>query len=507
MLPGKRWRAGRSRKTATSLSGSMSAIFRTSRWPSRFFNSRGPLNAFSILTCWSRTRPIRRASGSVSRRRFASGSSVQTIGIGRLSPSHAPGERPTRALTPLCAPGGGTGRPPADCGTHQPRYRLPLYTPVQKPGGPPSRYEPGSAADFDRLYRLAYPRVCTEPWSPSSADPTEAEDCTQDAFVKAFQAWKRWRPDAPAEAWIHRIAVNSAISYRRRARLRSVGEVIRRLGRPSAGGDPADVAVQPDMLRALRILPPKLAAAIVLRHYHGYNNREIAASLGVSERTVGTRLRQGRGAPSRRTGTRGGSWRPSHLRRRCSVVFTHRARDVPVPTPEDEMLSPGLKTRLQAALDEVAPPSPSLASARYRMRAAKRLSRAWRFAPALVAIAAAGGALTATAATGSPNPAVWRDRAGTVIENVSHFPSSIPKSTNRPKPDQKQTPAPDRKADRTSSGATRPSSHEPKESPLPQERPEPGDGAEPTPTPGSDGGNDSSGGSQPSPTPTDGGGD
>jgi RNA polymerase sigma-70 factor (ECF subfamily) len=156
---------------------------------------------------------------------------------------------------------------------------------------PPSRYEPGSAADFDRLYRTAYPRVYRT-LVAILADPAEAEDCAQDAFVHAFKAWKRWRPDAPAEAWIHRIAVNAAISYRRRARLRSVGEVVKRFGRPSPGKDPADVAVQPDLLGALRALPPKLAAAIVLRHYHGYNNREIAASLGVSERTVGTRLRQ-----------------------------------------------------------------------------------------------------------------------------------------------------------------------------------------------------------------------
>ena len=162
---------------------------------------------------------------------------------------------------------------------------------MPKPPDPSSQYEPGSAADFDRLYRNAYPRVFRT-LVAILADPAEAEDCAQDAFVQAFKAWKRWRPDAPAEAWIHRIAVNSAISYRRRARLRTVGEVMRRLGRPSPGRDPADVAVQPDLLRALRTLPPKLAAAIVLRHYHGYNNREIAASLGVSERTVGTRLRQ-----------------------------------------------------------------------------------------------------------------------------------------------------------------------------------------------------------------------
>ena len=152
-------------------------------------------------------------------------------------------------------------------------------------------YRPGSREDFDRLYRTAYPRVFRT-LSAILADPQAAEDCAQDAFVQAFQAWSRWRPDGPAEAWIHRIAVNRAISYRRSARLRGVGELLRRLGRPAAATNPAEAATRPDLLTALRGIPPKLAAAIVLRHYHGYTNREIAAALGVSERTVGTRLRQ-----------------------------------------------------------------------------------------------------------------------------------------------------------------------------------------------------------------------
>ena len=152
-------------------------------------------------------------------------------------------------------------------------------------------YQPGSREDFDRLYRSAYPRVFRT-LSAILGDPEEAEDCAQDAFVQAFQAWSRWRPDAPAEAWVHRIAVNRAISHRRRARLRTVGEILRRLGRPAQGVDPADAATKPDLLAALRTLPPKLSAAIVLRHYHGYNNREIATALGVSERTVGARLQQ-----------------------------------------------------------------------------------------------------------------------------------------------------------------------------------------------------------------------
>ena len=155
----------------------------------------------------------------------------------------------------------------------------------------PDEYRPGSRDDFDRLYQVAYPRVYRT-LTALLSDPAAAEDCAQDAFVQAFHAWSRWRPDAPAEAWIHRIAVNRAISYRRTAKLRSVGEVLRRLGRPGSSTDPAELATRADLLGALRTLPPKLAAAIVLRHYHGYNNREIAAALGVSERTVGARLRQ-----------------------------------------------------------------------------------------------------------------------------------------------------------------------------------------------------------------------
>jgi RNA polymerase sigma factor (sigma-70 family) len=170
-------------------------------------------------------------------------------------------------------------------------YHSPLSPYVlNEPEPSPNSYEPGSAEDFDRLYRTAYPRVFRTLMA-ILADSAEAEDCVQDAFVQAFKAWGRWRPDAPAEAWIHRIAVNTAISYRRRARLRSAGELVRRLGRPSNGADPAEVAIRRDLLGALRRIPPKLAAAIVLRHYHGYNNREIAAALGVSERTVGSRLR------------------------------------------------------------------------------------------------------------------------------------------------------------------------------------------------------------------------
>ena len=43
-------------------------------------------------------------------------------------------------------------------------------------------------------------------------------------------------------------------------------------------------------MRELRKLPTKQAAALVMRHYHGYSNREIAVALGVPEQTVASRM-------------------------------------------------------------------------------------------------------------------------------------------------------------------------------------------------------------------------
>ena len=108
--------------------------------------------------------------------------------------------------------------------------------------------------------------------------------------MQAYRSWGSFRGDAPAEAWLHRIAINAAISHQRYSRMREVGQVIKRLGRPAPPPDPASVAERSDLVRALRKLPPKQAAAIVLRHHHGYTNREIAAALGVPERTVASRL-------------------------------------------------------------------------------------------------------------------------------------------------------------------------------------------------------------------------
>jgi RNA polymerase sigma-70 factor (ECF subfamily) len=150
-------------------------------------------------------------------------------------------------------------------------------------------YQPGSAADFERLYRNTYRRIFGT-LITLVRDRAAAEDCVQETFERAYRGWAAWKPDAPVEAWLHRIAINVAISDRRHQRIRQAGELIRRLGRPDPGADPATVAERSVLLDAMKKLPTKQAAALVLRHFHGYSNREIASALGIPEQTVASRL-------------------------------------------------------------------------------------------------------------------------------------------------------------------------------------------------------------------------
>ena len=150
-------------------------------------------------------------------------------------------------------------------------------------------YTPGNEADFERLYQASYGKVLGT-LTAMLGDRAAAEDCVQDAFERAYKKWPTWQPIAPAEAWVHRIAVNAAVSHQRKMKLREVGEVIRRIGRPGLAPDPQVLAENSDLAAALAKLPPKQAAVIVLRHYHGYTNRAIAQALGIPERTVASRL-------------------------------------------------------------------------------------------------------------------------------------------------------------------------------------------------------------------------
>jgi len=147
-----------------------------------------------------------------------------------------------------------------------------------------ARLVPGSDADFDLLYRLTFDRIRSTCLVVLGGDPAAAEDCAQDAFVRAYRAWPRWRPEAPVEVWLHRIAVNVARSHVRRRMWRNLPL----LGDRPARQEPLDETFA--VMRALRQLSVADATALLLRYYHGYSGEEIAAGLGIPASTVRGRI-------------------------------------------------------------------------------------------------------------------------------------------------------------------------------------------------------------------------
>ena len=103
---------------------------------------------------------------------------------------------------------------------------------------------------------------------------------------------------------------------------------------------------------------------------------------------------------------------------------------------DPRLLGPRFERRLKAALDSVVPRTPNFSDARYRSVRWARSNRPWRLAPALVGLAAIGiTALSAAAATGSPSPAVWTQRAVSTIQSVSHIPVTSPSLPQSSAPD------------------------------------------------------------------------
>src|SRR5215831_7728094 len=117
---------------------------------------------------------------------------------------------------------------------------------VEEVHEPSKVYRAGNEADFERLYQASYGKILGT-LTAMLGDRAAAEDCAQDAFERAFRKWATWQPIAPAEAWVHRIAINAAVSYQRKMRLREVGELIRRLGRPGLAADPQEIIEHRDL--------------------------------------------------------------------------------------------------------------------------------------------------------------------------------------------------------------------------------------------------------------------
>ncbi|HEV8404152.1 MAG TPA: sigma-70 family RNA polymerase sigma factor [Candidatus Limnocylindrales bacterium] len=134
-------------------------------------------------------------------------------------------------------------------------------------------------------------------------DPEAAVDATHDTFARAFDRWHQYDQNRPLRAWLHGIVSHAALDVVRRRRVRTlalprIGEV-REMAAAGSGGpasDPARHVAERDQIdAALAGLKPDARAALVLRHYYGYDYAEIARFLRTSPGNVGSILSRSHG--------------------------------------------------------------------------------------------------------------------------------------------------------------------------------------------------------------------
>ena len=170
---------------------------------------------------------------------------------------------------------------------------------AQPPAGVATLSEIWVAPSWDQVVREHAPRVYRLAFRLSGS-PEDAEDLTQETFVRVFRSLAGFWPGT-FEGWLHRITTNLFLDMvRRRQRIRFVvlPEDTERL--PGTAPSPeqvySDTHVDPQVQAALRALPPAFRAAVVLRDVEGLGYDEIAEVLGIKVGTVRSRIHRGRAA-------------------------------------------------------------------------------------------------------------------------------------------------------------------------------------------------------------------
>jgi RNA polymerase sigma-70 factor, ECF subfamily len=122
----------------------------------------------------------------------------------------------------------------------------------------------------------------------------DAEDLSQEVFMKVFTAIKDFRGEAKLSSWLYRIAMNTCIDKTRRKHLKLVDIDDRVYEQATPGKNPEqllqDRATQDQIEQALQKLPPRQRSIFVMRHYNELMLKEIAEALGISEGTVKAQL-------------------------------------------------------------------------------------------------------------------------------------------------------------------------------------------------------------------------
>jgi len=148
------------------------------------------------------------------------------------------------------------------------------------------------ARAFEALYRLHVDKIyglCLR----MTGNVSEAEDCTQEAFIQAWNKMAKFRGDSAFATWLHRIAVNAVLgrirkSKREQDRIQAVSDV--QPTRVTTG----DTGELQDLAEAVDKLPERARHVFVLNAVYGYSHEEAAGMLGIAAGTSKAQLHRAR---------------------------------------------------------------------------------------------------------------------------------------------------------------------------------------------------------------------
>lgn len=162
-------------------------------------------------------------------------------------------------------------------------------------------------AEFDRLVERYHKQAYSIAYR-MTGNHADAEDLTQEAFVRAFRFFGNYRRDWPFDNWLYKIMSNLFVDDLRRrpkAHLQSLDQPLDLSGGGEVYLEIPDAASNPERLvmtheldehiqRALNALPPDFRMTVILADIQGLSYEEISTAMKCSLGTVRSRLHRGR---------------------------------------------------------------------------------------------------------------------------------------------------------------------------------------------------------------------
>lgn len=144
---------------------------------------------------------------------------------------------------------------------------------------------------FEDAYQRWYPGVVRSAWA-ITRDTAVAEELAQEAFVKAYGRWRKLGSSGHAQPWIHRAAMNLALSWVRRHKRGNQLEhwVTSALHRDV---EPLQASTSDRVVALLSRLPRRQREAVFLRVVADLPEREVAAVMGISPGSVKVHKKRG----------------------------------------------------------------------------------------------------------------------------------------------------------------------------------------------------------------------